>query len=180
MLEKGQAVVVTKGRKVAKGTRGVIGWIGSNHFGWSVGLVIDGVQGLTFTALSNVERDEAPDALAREIDAAHESALWFESKRIEREAGLIVAKQVLGSVTLQKGDIVTPKSGAYAGRACRVIWVGAKAEGVRVGVVPKPGRPSVRGGRPVWPSYNAEWLPLAEVAVASEADTFQGLRGRAL
>jgi transcription antitermination factor NusG len=164
MIDKGTAVVVVKGRKVAKGTKGIVRWIGSNHFGTSVGLAVEGSDKLVFTAISNVEADESPEAKAAEIEAAHDSALWFEAKRVEREAGLAEAVKVLPSVGVQKGDKVTPKSGVYAGRACRVIWVGAKPEGVKVGVVPV--------ARPVWsrytrrmefPRFNADWLPVAEV-----------------
>lgn len=167
MIDKGKSVVVFKGRKVPVGTVGVVAWIGSNRWGTSVGLRVEGSDKLVFTSIDNVKLDESPEATAREIDAAHESAIWYDAKRLEREAGLEAARAALGSVTLQKGDTVTPKSGNYAGRICRVIWVGAKAEGVRVGVVPKAGRPIVSyrtGGRPVWPSFPADWLPLSEVA----------------
>jgi hypothetical protein len=162
-IEKGKAVEVFKGRKVAKGTKGIVRWIGSNRWGYSVGLAIEGQDKLVFTALDNVRLDESQGALAAEIEAAHESALYV-AGRLALAAD--VEANVLPSVKLAKGDKVTPKSGTYAGRVCRVIWVGARPEGVKVGVVPvvKPVFPHGSYGRPAWPTMPADWLNVAEVA----------------
>jgi len=160
-VRKGDAVVVVKGRKVAKGTRGVVAWMGTNGYGTSVGLSIEGVSGLTFTAITNVKRDHSDDAQAREIDAAHESALWY-------AANVQAPKATLKAAAVAKGDKVTPKAGRYAGKLCRVIWAGVRDGAARVGVVP------ATKGR-----FDADWLALAD-ALGGEGLTFQGLRGRTL
>lgn len=164
-IDKGKAVEVVKGRKVAIGTKGVVRWFGSTRFGYRVGLAVEGVEGLVYTALDNVRLDESPEAQAAELDAAHDVAFWIDQKRSERIFGTESAREQLVSVSISVGDKVTPKSGGYAGRVCRVIWVGAKPEGVKVGVVPVV--------RPVWDRYTrnmrfpklaADWLLLGEVA----------------
>jgi hypothetical protein len=152
-VHKGDAVVVVKGRKVAHGTKGVVAWMGDSGFGTSVGLAIEGVSGLTFTAITNVKRDHSDAAAAAELDAAHESAKWF-------DANVYAAKAKLKATGVQKGDTVTPKSGAYAGRNCRVIWTGTRNGEARVGVVPKP----ARGRRS---TEAADWLPVEAVLGAA-------------
>lgn len=164
MIDKGKAVIVVRGRKVPIGTKGVVRWIGSNRWGTSVGLAVEGEEKLLFTAITNVEPDESPEALAREIDAAQDTALWIEARRTENAAAKAAAEAALPGVTLKKGDLVMPSTGAYVGRWCRVIWVGASRDGIRVGVVPKAGKPRFEGGRPVWPNLPADWLPLSAVA----------------
>lgn len=145
-VRKGDAVVVVKGRKVAKGTKGVVAWIGDNQFGTSVGLAVEGVSGLTFTSITNVKRDHSDAAAAAEMDAAHESAKWF-------DANVYAAKRALAATGVVKGSKVTPKSGTYAGRVCRVIWTGTRNGEARVGVVP------ATKGR-----FDADWLPVGAVA----------------
>ena len=157
------AVEVVRGRKVPRGTKGVVRWIGSNHFGTSVGLVVEGSEKLIFTAITNVEPDESPEAKASEIEAAHESALWIEGRKLEGEAKKAEAETLLPGVTLSKGDKVMPSEGLYANRWCRVIWVGANRDGLRVGVKPIV-KPLIRNGRAVWPEMTPDWLPLAAVA----------------
>lgn len=169
MIEKGMAVEVVRGRKVPLGTKGVVRWLGSNHCGTSVGLAVPGSEKLVFTAITNVEPDESPEAKAAEVEAAHESALWFEGKRSEGLANKAAAEAALPGVGLKKGDKVMPSEGLYMNRWCRVIWVGATREGLRVGVVPVV-KPQIVRGRPVFPRLNAEWLPLASVAGAGPAE----------
>jgi len=148
VVRKGDAVVVFKGRKVAKGTKGVVAWLGSNAFGTSVGLRVEGSEGLVFTNIANVKRDHSEAAKASEIEAAHESAIWY-------EANVIAPKRSIATLKLAKGSRVTPKVGAYAGKACRVIWAGVRDGAARVGVVP------ATKGR-----FNADWLDIAQVILA--------------
>lgn len=53
-VRKGKRVVVTAGRKVPKGTEGVVFWIGSGQWGTRVGFNTDDGE-TVWTALSNVE-----------------------------------------------------------------------------------------------------------------------------
>jgi hypothetical protein len=165
-IRKGTAVVVARGRKVPKGTVGVVRWIGSGNWGYRVGIAVEGEDKLVYTALSNVDADESPEGKAREIEAAHESALWIAERKVEGAAKKAEAEAKLPEVDLKKGDKVVPSVGEYAGRRCRVIWVGASREGLRVGVVPIT-RPIFRGGRPEWPNYPAAWVGLDEVSAAA-------------
>lgn len=50
----GQHVTVTKGRKVAKGTEGIIRWIGESSFGLRFALEVEGVADRVFIAATNV------------------------------------------------------------------------------------------------------------------------------
>ncbi len=50
----GRTVEVVSGRNVPIGTVAVVGWFGTNRWGSRVGLILDGVDGLTFTNASNV------------------------------------------------------------------------------------------------------------------------------
>lgn len=59
---KGDTVEVYKGRKVPVGTKGVVKWIGSNHYGTSVGILIPGKDGLVFTNIGNCQRVAVSDA----------------------------------------------------------------------------------------------------------------------
>lgn len=52
-IVKGQTVTVVKGRKVPKGTTGIVFWVGENQWGPQVGFKADGET--YFTALGNVE-----------------------------------------------------------------------------------------------------------------------------
>lgn len=57
VIVKGLVVEVFKGRKVPVGTVGMVRWIGTDSFGGQrVGLVVDGTDGLVYTALTNVRR----------------------------------------------------------------------------------------------------------------------------
>jgi hypothetical protein len=68
---KGSEVVVVRGRKVAKGTRGIVLWRGVDNYGKDrVGFKVEGESKLTYTALSNVER--TPESM---VDFLHEIAL---------------------------------------------------------------------------------------------------------
>lgn len=151
-VEKGRAVVVVRGRKVAKGTKGVVRWLGENRWGVSVGLSVEGAEKLVFTAIGNVERDHSPEADGAEVEAAHESALWTDERLGEKSA----AAKVLAASGVAKGDKVVPESGLYAGKACRVIWAGTRGGEARVGVVP------ASKGR-----FDADWLPVAAVKEAA-------------
>jgi len=164
-IKPGKAVVVARGRKVPKGTVGVVRWLGEGQWGWRAGLAVEGEEKLVYTALANLDRDDSPEGLAREVAAAHDSALWIESRKVEGEARKAEAEAKLPSVSLKKGDKVIPNSGPYEGRISRVLWVGANRSGLRVGVVPIT-KPSIYGGRPVWPKFPASWLPIEAVKAA--------------
>jgi hypothetical protein len=51
----GQTVTVVRGRKIAKGTQGIIRWIGEGDFGTRVGLAVEGEPRLVYTDVKNVE-----------------------------------------------------------------------------------------------------------------------------
>lgn len=55
-ITKGATVEVLKGRKVAKGTVGVVKWIGNTGYGERVGMAVEGNPGLVYTAATNVRR----------------------------------------------------------------------------------------------------------------------------
>lgn len=61
-IMKNDTVEVFKGRKVPVGTKGVVKWIGTNHYGTSVGILVPGKDGLVFTAYGNCQRVNANDA----------------------------------------------------------------------------------------------------------------------
>jgi hypothetical protein len=53
---KGATVVVARGRKVAKGTTGIVRWLGEDSYGKArAGLAVEGTQGLVYTAASNLD-----------------------------------------------------------------------------------------------------------------------------
>ena len=52
---KGDTVVVVKGRKVPKGTVGIIKWEGGNDYGPRIGMAVEGEAKLVYTSPSNVE-----------------------------------------------------------------------------------------------------------------------------
>lgn len=53
-VDKGSEVVVTSGRKVPKGTRGVVRWIGDASYGMRVGIAVPNQDKLSYTDLKNV------------------------------------------------------------------------------------------------------------------------------
>jgi hypothetical protein len=55
-IVKDATVEVFKGRKVAKGTVGVVKWVGDTGYGERVGLAVDGTEGLVYTAITNCRR----------------------------------------------------------------------------------------------------------------------------
>jgi len=59
-VTRGKLVIVTRGRKVPQGTVGVVAWVGESNWGLRVGLILAGVEGLTYTAIENVEVIEGP------------------------------------------------------------------------------------------------------------------------
>lgn len=61
-IAKNDTVEVFKGRKVPVGTKGVVKWIGTNHYGTSVGILVPGKDGLVFTAYGNCRRQDASQA----------------------------------------------------------------------------------------------------------------------
>lgn len=53
----GTTMTVTRGRKVAVGTEGVVRWVGVNHrLSLRVGLAVEGSSGLVFVDASNCTR----------------------------------------------------------------------------------------------------------------------------
>lgn len=61
-MMKGQRVIVARGRKVPRGTRGVVFWIGDNGYGESVGIEVEGTGERVFTASKNCDADPIVDA----------------------------------------------------------------------------------------------------------------------
>ncbi len=133
---RGDRVVVYKGRKVPKGTEGVIIWEGSGSYGPRVG-VKDDAGTVHWTARSNCERADA-DALA--IDANGD---WSDlTRRIE-------AKKIAANA---KARDAAPRKGARVKTACghtgKVFWVAG--DGSRLGVKIGRGREDV-----VWAAANS-------------------------
>jgi uncharacterized protein YdaU (DUF1376 family) len=54
-VRKGIEVVVVKGRKVPRGTRGIVRWEGGNDYGSRIGISVPGEDKLVYTAPSNCE-----------------------------------------------------------------------------------------------------------------------------
>lgn len=54
-VQKGVTVVVVRGRKVPRGTVGVVRWEGDGDYGPRVGLAVEGEEKLVYTAHRNVE-----------------------------------------------------------------------------------------------------------------------------
>ncbi len=54
-VQKGTTVVVVRGRKVPRGTIGVVRWEGDGEYGPRVGLAVEGEDKLVYTAHKNVE-----------------------------------------------------------------------------------------------------------------------------
>jgi hypothetical protein len=61
MVAKGDRVVVVAGKKVPMGTTGKVFWTGETKYGLRVGFT-DGAGTTHWTAMGNVERDDAPVA----------------------------------------------------------------------------------------------------------------------
>ena len=59
-ITRGKLVIVTRGRKVPQGTVGVVAWVGESNWGVRIGLILAGVDGLTYTSIENVEVVEGP------------------------------------------------------------------------------------------------------------------------
>lgn len=81
----GRTVEVVRGRKVAIGTVGVVGWFGETRWGHRVGLIIEGVEGLTFTDAGNVRVVRDEDVVEGE-DAEERAAIFDLEERIEAGA----------------------------------------------------------------------------------------------
>ncbi|MBQ73343.1 MAG: hypothetical protein CMJ67_10610 [Planctomycetaceae bacterium] len=54
-VQKGALVVVVRGRKVPRGTMGVVRWEGDGDYGPRVGLAVEGEDKLVYTAYKNVD-----------------------------------------------------------------------------------------------------------------------------
>jgi hypothetical protein len=80
-VDKGKTVKVVRGRKVPKGTSGLVFWVGSNQWGESCGF-ITATGDKHFTALTNVEVAPLPEGELTAIAAkAEESkAQWLASR----------------------------------------------------------------------------------------------------
>lgn len=127
---KGKVVVVARGRKVPKGTEGVVFWIGNNGYGESVGLLLaDGSK--VFTASKNCDAKLGADG-----KAIYSNAL--QTARPEAKP----APQ-----GLRKGVAVT-----FKGSAGRVFWIGEakNGSGLRVGIE------FDMGGKEFVPAYAVE------------------------
>ena len=132
-LEKGSEVVVTSGRKVPKGTRGVIIWMGSGNYGPRVGLK-DASGEVHWTAAGNVTtvvpgKDvgyvppggwEALVEARRKASMSHEAAMDAYLETVPR-----------------KGDRVTSLESGISGK---VFWV----KGSRLGFKAR------KGDDPIW------------------------------
>tara|TARA_B100001094_G_scaffold310844_2_gene345908 strand:- start:131 stop:829 length:699 start_codon:yes stop_codon:yes gene_type:complete len=53
-VDKGTEVVVTSGRKVPKGTRGTVRWVGDASYGTRVGIAVPDQESLSYTDIKNV------------------------------------------------------------------------------------------------------------------------------
>jgi len=53
-VDKGTEVVVTSGRKVPKGTRGIVRWVGDASYGTRVGIAVPDQEKLSYTDIKNV------------------------------------------------------------------------------------------------------------------------------
>jgi hypothetical protein len=73
-VDKGKFVTVARGRKVPKGTRGQVFWIGNNGFGTSVG-IITATGEKHFTALTNVDTVVASPEETETVSAMQAASL---------------------------------------------------------------------------------------------------------
>jgi len=73
-VHKGKFVVVARGRKVPKGTRGQVFWIGNNGYGTSVG-IITATGEKHFTALANVDVVLATPEETEQVSAMQTASL---------------------------------------------------------------------------------------------------------
>jgi hypothetical protein len=126
----GKAVEVVKGRKVPKGTKGIVRWMGDGRWGMRVGLKVEGQDKLVYTALSNVEVDLSPEG--REAQAQAQA---------EREA--YKAKALKAAEGLSKGMTVKVTSGRDAGAVGVIFWM-------RDGRLGLKANPKDRTEQPVW------------------------------
>lgn len=161
---KGRAVVVAFGKKVPKGTAGVIFWAGFGNWGTRVGIRVAGSEEPVWTAAHNCVLNESPEGKAAEEAEAAARAEWVAAKKAEGEARKVKAQMELAAEPppFEKGSEVYPSEGPYAKVRCRVIWVGATKSGVRVGVKPIL-KPTMWKGKPVWTETEPSWLPVGSV-----------------
>lgn len=110
---KGDTVVVVRGRKVPKGTVGVVRWEGGNDYGPRIGIAVEGEEKLVYTSPSNVEV-VFPGLKPGQTPTGGWKALW---DRIQNERLLP-----------RKGDVVRTKDGVEG----KVMWV-QPGTGTRLG-----------------------------------------------
>lgn len=112
---KGDDVVVYKGRKVPKGTKGVCIWIGSNQWGYRCG-VKDAEGKVWWTALDNVKKANE-DAIIKDAEAC---------------GGFAAYEAKIDCLTFKGTEVKVKGNGAG-----KVFWVAPN--GKRVGVITKDG-----------------------------------------
>lgn len=137
-ISKGDRVVVARGRKVPKGTEGVVIWEGVNSYGHRVG-VKDDAGTVHWTARSNVERTAA-EVTALTVLANGD----WDRLRMERRNAAAVAREAKRAAAPTKGTKVKTACG-YVGK---VFWV--SDDGERLGVRHGEAREDV-----VWVNANA-------------------------
>lgn len=130
---KGAMVEVFKGRKVAKGTTGVVIWAGEGHWGPRVGIK-DADGEVHWTAATNVRRiiedkDEGETWLAYTERKAEEARTAREERRAAAEAA---APEV--------GEVVKVTRGPHEGEEGTVFWTGKGRVGIARKGAEKVGR----------------------------------------
>ncbi len=98
VVRHGRTVEVFKGRKVAKGTQGVVCWVGETRWGWSVGIKVDGSDKLTFTDKANVRvvGTEILDLAAEVAREAHIKATKHAQAPLSTVAAAALYQQGIG------------------------------------------------------------------------------------
>lgn len=148
VLGRGSEVVVTSGRKVPKGTRGVIRWLGSrgSSYGMRVGIAVPDQERLSYTYAKNVTM-VYPGLGVGEVPCGGWQWLY----------GLHQEDRHLP----QMGHMVRMRS--FTGQQGRVFWVGGDRLGFKAGLPAQPVWaaacevehlcPASGSGAPTWVSY---------------------------
>lgn len=143
-VQKGTTVVVARGRKVPRGTVGVVMWEGDGEYGPRVGLAVEGEDKLVYTAHKNV--DSIYPGL---MPGQNPEGGWAELyARVQRE-------QLLP----QKGHRVEHRTSGLAGT---VFW----AQGPRIGF--KTPDSELSPGVTNWADANEVWMLSGPMSVKME------------
>lgn len=101
-VQRGSSVTVVRGRKVPRGTLGVVRWEGDGEWGPRVGLSVEGQEKLVYTALKNVEAVYPGLSPGQRPEEG-----WVRlAQRVDREQRLpIKGHRVRHKTTLQEGVV---------------------------------------------------------------------------